>query len=71
MEQNDKQAIEVLREVALEGVKEQRRSRRWSIFFKLLMAAYVLLISVFYYSVIKGDKMLLLKNQCLERLTYE
>lgn len=58
MEENDKQAIEVLREVALEGVKEQRRSRRWSIFFKLLMAAYVLLISVFYYSVIKGDKTL-------------
>ena len=56
MEQNDKQAIEVLREVALEGVTEQRRARRWSIFFKLLIAAYVLLISVFYYSIIKGGK---------------
>ncbi len=58
MEPKDKQAIEVLREVALEGVTEQRRARRWGIFFKLLMAAYVLLISVFYYSVIKGGKTL-------------
>lgn len=33
---------DVLREIALEGVKERRRARRWGIFFKLLTFAYLL-----------------------------
>jgi protease-4 len=40
---------EALREVALEGIRERRRARRWGIFFKLLLAAYLfalLLIAV-------------------------
>jgi protease-4 len=32
------QAIEALKEVALEGIKEQRASRRWKIFFILIFA---------------------------------
>ena len=28
------QAIKALENIAMEGLKEQRRSRRWSIFFK-------------------------------------
>jgi protease-4 len=34
----EKNTVEAL---AWEGVKEQRRSRRWGIFFKLLTFAYV------------------------------
>ncbi len=36
----------VLEKIALEGVAEQRRSRRWGIFFKLLGFAYVTAIAV-------------------------
>lgn len=43
MSQEDSQALQVLKEVALEGIKEQRRARRWGIFFKLLFAAYLLI----------------------------
>ena len=35
-------AIEALKTIALETVKEQRRSRRWGIFFKLFFVAYLL-----------------------------
>ncbi|HPE61683.1 MAG TPA: S49 family peptidase [Thiolinea sp.] len=38
----ESKAIEALKEIALEGIKEQRRARRWGIFFKLLLAAYLL-----------------------------
>lgn len=38
------QAIQALKEVAMEGIKEQRRARRWSIFFKLFFIAYLLLV---------------------------
>lgn len=34
---------EALREIALAGIKEQRHSRRWGIFFKLLGFAYLLI----------------------------
>ncbi len=37
---------DALREVALEGVRERRRARRWGIFFKLLIAAYLLVVLV-------------------------
>ncbi len=33
---------EVLRDIALEGVKERRRARRWGIFFKILLFAYLI-----------------------------
>lgn len=32
---------EALREVALEGIRERRRARRWGIFFKSLLAVYL------------------------------
>lgn len=37
------QAIQALKEIALEGLKEQRRARRWGIFFKLFFVGYLLL----------------------------
>jgi len=33
---------ELLAHIALEGLREQRRARRWGIFFKLLFAAYLI-----------------------------
>ncbi len=58
MQDTDKQAIDVLQEVALQGITEQRRARRWGIFFKLLIAAYFLILPLFYYfTVIKGEGM--------------
>jgi protease-4 len=42
MSQEETQAIQALKEVALEGIKEQRRARRWGIFFKLFFIAYLL-----------------------------
>ena len=38
----ESKAIEALKEIALEGIREQRRARRWGIFFKLMLAAYLL-----------------------------
>jgi protease-4 len=38
---------EVLEKIALAGIKEQRSSRRWGIFFKILTFAYVTLVLVF------------------------
>lgn len=37
---------EALKEIALAGLKEQRRSRRWGIFFKLLGFAYLLILLI-------------------------
>lgn len=37
------QAIQALKEVALEGIKEQRRARRWGIFFKLAFLLFLIL----------------------------
>lgn len=37
------QAIQALKEIAMEGIKEQRRARRWGIFFKLFFVGYLLL----------------------------
>ena len=36
------QAVEALKTIALETVKEQKRARRWGIFFKLFFVAYLL-----------------------------
>lgn len=46
------QAIQALKDVALEGIKEQRRARRWGIFFKLTFLLYLILFLV----VIFGSK---------------
>lgn len=37
------QAIQALKEIAMDGIKEQRRARRWGIFFKLFFVGYLLL----------------------------
>lgn len=42
MIQEENQAIQALKDVALASLVEQRRARRWSIFFKLLFMAYLL-----------------------------
>ncbi len=39
----NQQAIDALKEVAMAGIKEQRSSRRWSIFFKILSLLVLLL----------------------------
>lgn len=39
--QDDRWEREALRDVALASIQEQRRSRRWGIFFKLVLLAYV------------------------------
>ncbi|MEE9326253.1 MAG: signal peptide peptidase SppA [Cocleimonas sp.] len=54
MQQTDQQAMEVLKEVALQGVTEQRRARRWSIFFKFLIAAYLIAGPLLYYITLSG-----------------
>lgn len=41
MSDDDSWARETLREVALEGIRERRRSRRWTIFLRLLLLALV------------------------------
>ncbi|WP_020394525.1 S49 family peptidase [Thiolinea disciformis] len=35
-------AIQALKDIALEGLKEQRRARRWGIFFKFMLMLYLL-----------------------------
>jgi len=44
---DEKWEREVLEKIALAGIKEQRASRRWGIFFKLLVFAYVTTLLVF------------------------
>ncbi len=43
MSQEDTQAIQALKDIAMEGIKEQRRARRWGIFFKLFFVVYALI----------------------------
>ncbi|MDH5392156.1 MAG: S49 family peptidase [Gammaproteobacteria bacterium] len=45
-ESNDNWEKEAIKAIALAGIKEQRRSRRWGIFFKLLGFAYLLLFII-------------------------
>ncbi len=51
MQQTEQQAIDILQEIALQGITEQRRARRWSVFFKLLIAGYLIAMPLFYYFV--------------------
>ena len=37
---------EAIREIALAGIKEQKSSRRWGIFFKLLGFAYLIILII-------------------------
>lgn len=51
----------VIEKVALEGIREHRRTRRWGVFFKLLIALYILGLIVlpqtsFWFSSDVGDK---------------
>jgi protease-4 len=39
-------AVDALKEIALEGIKEQRRARRWGIFFKLALLSYFLIFII-------------------------
>lgn len=55
MQENDQQAMQVLRDIALQGVSEQRRARRWGNFFKLLIACYLIAVPLFYYFLLKTD----------------
>ncbi|MDQ5768923.1 S49 family peptidase [Thiothrix subterranea] len=43
MNEENTQALQALKDVAMESVKEQRRARRWGIFFKLFFVAYLLI----------------------------
>jgi protease-4 len=50
-ELNDQQwERSILEKVALASVTEQRRTRRWGIFFKLLLVAYIIILSGIAYS---------------------
>ena len=53
---------EALNKLALAAVTEQRRARRWSIFFKLLMISYLFLIFFAFMAEKKGDTGLGLGN---------
>lgn len=46
----ESQATEALKSIALEGLKEQRRARRWGIFFKLFFLAYLLLVLYLFFN---------------------
>lgn len=57
MENYDKEAWQVLKEVALSSIEEKRRSRRWGIFFKFLIFIYLFwLLSLIMYVVFPGAK---------------
>ena len=47
MQDDDNWARESLREIALEGIRERRRARRWGIFFKLLVLLYLFALLFF------------------------
>lgn len=55
MQQTDKQAMDVLHDIALQGITEQRRARRWSIFFKLLIAGYLIAVPLLYFFALSGE----------------
>ena len=50
----ESRAIDALQTIALEGIKEQRRSRRWGIFFKLLFMAYLLISMLLVFGAVGG-----------------
>ena len=42
-------AQDLVNRIALEAIAEQRRARRWGIFFKLLFACYIIIFTLLYY----------------------
>ncbi len=50
----NQQAIEALKDVAMAGIKEQRSARRWSIFFKIFSLLVLLLLIGAMFGVISG-----------------
>ncbi len=48
-------AIDALKDIALESLKEQKRTRRWGIFFKLLFLAYLLGTLFLVFNPFKGE----------------
>ncbi len=48
------QAVEALKTIALETVQEQRRARRWGIFFKLFFVAYLLVTLIMVFGALRG-----------------
>ncbi len=47
MQDDESWARDSLRDIALEGVRERRRARRWGIFFKLLILSYLFALLFF------------------------
>ena len=45
----------VIEKLALEALKEQRRARRWGIFFKLLTFAYITFLAIALFDWGRGD----------------
>lgn len=50
----ESRAIDALKDIALESLKEQKRTRRWGIFFKLFFVAYLLATLYLIFSPMKG-----------------
>ena len=46
---------QAITELATEGLKEQRRTRRWGIFFKLLGFAYLFLVLMLFFDSDRGN----------------
>ncbi|ABI56777.1 S49 family peptidase [Alkalilimnicola ehrlichii MLHE-1] len=46
MNENDRWERDAMREIALEGIKERQRARRWGIFFKLAFLAYLVALLI-------------------------
>jgi len=58
----------VLERVALAAIEEQRRARRWSIFFKLFFAVYLIVVLVLLYGEPRGAKSLATRYTALVEL---
>ena len=61
-QKNENWEREALSNLALSAVTEQRRARRWSIFFKLLMMGYLFLVLFIFVADKKGESGLKLGN---------
>ena len=59
MNNENQQAIDALKQVALAGIKEQRSARRWGLFFKMafLLWSVLLVVGIFKASSLKDSKL--------------
>jgi len=64
MNNDNQQAIDALKQVAMAGITEQRRSRRWGIFFKLasLLLFFFLVLAIISASVAKNSRLTAAKS---------